>query len=110
VGVQHCHRCGAAVQGQRAQQIARELLALPPGTRLSLLAPLLDAPSFAGFFVWRLYADPDDTSQEAEWGFSPRGKLAELVVRDAFAARWVADPTARPPAYAAVTPGIYGNR
>jgi hypothetical protein len=57
----------------------------------ALLAPLLDAPWFAGFFVWRLYADPDDMSQEAEWGFSPRGKRAELVVRDAFAARWAAD-------------------
>ena len=41
VGVQHCHRCGSPVQGQTAQQIARELLAAPAGTRLSLLAPLL---------------------------------------------------------------------
>jgi excinuclease ABC subunit A len=41
VGVQHCHRCGAPVAGQTAQQIARELLAAPDGTRLSLLAPLL---------------------------------------------------------------------
>jgi hypothetical protein len=58
---------------------------------LGLLAPLLDEPAFLGFFVWRVYADPDDISQEAEWGFSPRGKLAELVVRDAYAARWAAD-------------------
>jgi hypothetical protein len=57
----------------------------------ALLEPLLDAPWFAGFFVWRVYSDPDDMSQDAEWGFSPRGKLAELVVRDAFAARWAAD-------------------
>lgn len=57
----------------------------------ALLGPLLDEPSFAGAFVWRLYADPDDLSQEAEWGFSPRGKLAELVLRDAFAAHWAAD-------------------
>jgi len=56
-----------------------------------LLAPLLDEPSFLGFFVWRTYADPDDVSQEAEWGFSPRGKLAELVMRDAFATRAAAD-------------------
>jgi len=41
VGVQHCHRCGARVQGQTAQQIARELLSAPPGTQLLLLAPLL---------------------------------------------------------------------
>lgn len=57
----------------------------------ALIAPLLDLEGFAGFFVWRLYADPDDTSQEAEWGFSPRGKLAELVMRDAFTATWSAD-------------------
>jgi hypothetical protein len=58
----------------------------------ALIEPMLDEPNFAGFFVWRVYADPDDTSQEAPWGFSPRGKLAELVVRDAFAARWACDP------------------
>lgn len=58
----------------------------------SLLAPLLDEPDFVGFFVWRVYADPDDTSQEPPWGFSPRGKLAELVIRDAFSARWSTDP------------------
>lgn len=57
----------------------------------ALLTPFLDEPWFAGFFVWRVYADPDDTSQEAEWGFNPRGKLAELVVRDAFTAHWAAD-------------------
>jgi hypothetical protein len=58
----------------------------------ALLEPILDEPYFAGFFVWRMYSDPDDTSQEAPWGFSPRGKQAESVVRDAFAARWACDP------------------
>jgi hypothetical protein len=58
----------------------------------NLLAPFLDEPDFAGFFVWRLYADPDDTSQEPEWGFSPRGRRAEIVMRDAFAAPWACDP------------------
>jgi hypothetical protein len=57
----------------------------------ALLAPLLDSRACAGFFVWRYYADPDDVSQEAEWGFSPRGKLSELILRDAFVARWAAD-------------------
>ena len=57
----------------------------------ALLAPLVDQPFFAGMFMWRLYADPDDMSQEAEWGFSPRGKLAELVLRDAYAAHWAGD-------------------
>ncbi len=57
----------------------------------ALLAGVIGEPWFAGAFVWRLYADPDDMSQESEWGFSPRGKLAELVLRDAFAAHWAAD-------------------
>ncbi|MGH7284764.1 MAG: glycoside hydrolase family 113 [Polyangiaceae bacterium] len=61
----------------------------------ALIAPLLDEPDFAGFFVWRVYADPDDVSQEAEWGFSPRGKLAEVVMRDAFAAPWACDGVRR---------------
>ncbi|MCA9628931.1 MAG: hypothetical protein KC766_14730 [Myxococcales bacterium] len=57
----------------------------------ALIAPLIDEPWFVGYFVWRMYADPDDLSQEAEWGFNPRGKAAELVVRDAFAATWASD-------------------
>lgn len=77
----------------------------------ALLAPLLDEPAFMGFFVWRVYADPDDVSQEAEWGFSPRGKLAELVVRDAFATRWACDASRRPGwAPAARVPGIFTLR
>jgi hypothetical protein len=69
-----------------------------------LIGPLLDEPDFAGFFVWRVYSDPEDVSQEAEWGFSPRGKLAELVMRDAFAARWVGED--RPWGSAAIVPGV----
>jgi len=41
IGVQHCHLCGLKVQGQTAQQIAKELLARAPGERLILLANLL---------------------------------------------------------------------
>lgn len=74
----------------------------------ALLRPLVDEPRFLGFFVWRVYADPHDVSQEAEWGFSPRGKLAELIVRDAYRARWASDET---PSYVlgrrAVHPGIF---
>jgi hypothetical protein len=74
----------------------------------ALVAPLLDEPLFMGFFVWRLYADPDDISQEDEWGFSPRGKLAELVVRDAFATTWTSDAWRRPGwAPAARVPGVF---
>jgi hypothetical protein len=78
----------------------------------ALLAPLLDAPWCAGFFAWRLYADPDDVSQEAEWGFSPRGKLAELALRDAFTARWASDAerwmATDVGRHAAQTPGVFG--
>ena len=77
----------------------------------ALLASFLDQPWFVGFFVWRMYANPDDVSQEPEWGFSPRGKLAELVLRDAFAAHLGADGP-RPLGaalhrHAALIPGVY---
>ena len=52
---------------------------------------MLQARELVGAFVWRLYSDPDDLSQEAEWGFSPRGRQAELCLRDAFWGRWASD-------------------
>lgn len=77
-----------------------------------ILAPFLDARFFAGWFVWRTYADPADVSQEAEWGFSPRGKRAELVLRDAFTAHFAADGPLLPGGIAgrhrARSPGYYG--
>ena len=57
----------------------------------ALLAAVIDQPWFAGLFAWRLYADPEDVSQEPEFGFSFRGKLAELELRDAFTTHWAAD-------------------
>ncbi len=78
---------------------------------LALLSPLLDEPWFAGFFMWRMVADFEDVTQEAEWGFSPRGKQAELILRDAYHASWAADgPRWRrgPPwALAAMRIGVY---
>ena len=62
----------------------------------ALLGPLLSEPLFQGFFVWRTYADPDDASQEAEWGFSPRGKQAERVLRDVYRADWARDAVTLP--------------
>ncbi len=61
-----------------------------------VLAGVLDEPSFAGLFVWRQFADPDDVSQEAAWGFPIVGKRAELVVRDAFATRFAVEGWAPP--------------
>ncbi len=76
----------------------------------ALLTPLFDQPWCAGFFVWRTYADPDDVSQEAEWGFSPRGKRAELVLRDAFSATWASDPNDLWASWSGVTIGLEGRR
>lgn len=56
-----------------------------------LLRGMLDTKELRGAFVWRLYADPDDLSQEAEWGFSPRGRQAELELRGAYWSRWASD-------------------
>ena len=58
----------------------------------ALIGAFVDEEWFAGFLVWRYYASLDDVSQEAIWGFSPHAKLAEHVLRDAFAAEWAVDP------------------
>jgi hypothetical protein len=58
----------------------------------ALLGAAASKPFIAGQFVWRYYADLDDVSQEASWGFSPHGKLAERVLQNAFGVRWAADP------------------
>src|SRR2546421_10433954 len=42
IGKQHCSNCGRRVGKQSAQQIAEELARLPEGTRLTLLAPLVE--------------------------------------------------------------------
>ncbi len=50
---------------------------------------------FSGFFVWRYYANLDDVSQEAIWGFSPHAKMAEDVLRETFARGFGVDPAHR---------------
>lgn len=54
----------------------------------ALLGAFIPEPWFVGFFVWRIYADRYDTSQEPAWGFSPLNQPAEHVLRDAFATAW----------------------
>lgn len=61
----------------------------------ALFEAFLPEPWFAGFFVWRYYADLDDVSQEAAWGFSPHGKVAERLLDYTFHQRWGVDPDAR---------------
>lgn len=50
----------------------------------ALLGAMVEVPGFVGAFVWRMYADVADMSQEAEWGFSPWGKQAQPVLENAF--------------------------
>jgi hypothetical protein len=51
---------------------------------------------FAGLFLWRYYANLDDVSQEAIWGFSPHGKEAEPLLGYTFRGTFGADPPAWP--------------
>ena len=62
----------------------------------ALLEAFVGRPWFAGAFVWRYYSNPMDASQEAPWGFSPRLREAEGVLRDIFALRWGSDSDAGP--------------
>ncbi len=41
IGVQHCHNCGRKVGKQSAQQIVEEILKAPNGSKVQLLAPLV---------------------------------------------------------------------
>ncbi len=41
VGQQHCPACGMKVAAQGAQAVTREVLALPEGTKIELIAPLV---------------------------------------------------------------------
>lgn len=58
----------------------------------ALLGAMRHVPGFMGAFVWRMYADVADMSQEAEWGFSPWGKQSEVVLRQAFRDERFGDP------------------
>jgi hypothetical protein len=59
----------------------------------ALLNEVRGVDGFYGSFVWRMYADIADLSQEPAWGFSPWGKRAENVLRDAFASPYAIEAT-----------------
>ncbi len=91
VGIQHCHRCGRPVRGQTAQQIAKELLSAPEGSRLVLMAPLLvnrkgehrellQAARRAGFV--RLRVDGEDVPSEDLEALDKRRKHTVEAVID----------------------------
>jgi hypothetical protein len=68
---------------------------IDPWEQARALSALIGAsatkPWFSGFFVWRYYANLDDVSQEAAWGFSPHAKIAEGLLKSVFATPWAAD-------------------
>ena len=41
VGIPHCYSCGKPIQSQTIQQIVDQLMALAPGTKFSVLAPIV---------------------------------------------------------------------
>ncbi|MEB3197280.1 MAG: excinuclease ABC subunit UvrA [Candidatus Sericytochromatia bacterium] len=41
VGIPHCHRCGQAINPQTVEQIVDQVLAMPQGCRIQVLAPLV---------------------------------------------------------------------
>ncbi len=41
IGIPHCSKCGDVISSQTAQEITDQILSMPEGTRLMLLAPLI---------------------------------------------------------------------
>lgn len=68
----------------------------------ALIGAAVSKPWFAGFFVWRYYANLDDVSQEPGWGFSPHAKIAERLLANVFTTPWAAD---RAPAFGFIDSG-----
>lgn len=70
-----------------------------------ILEAFLPEDFFAGFFVWRVYANLWDVSQEARWGFSPLFKKAEPVLERIYRERFAVDP----PPYSLEALGVVGR-
>jgi hypothetical protein len=64
----------------------------------ALLNEVQNLDGFYGAFVWRMYADIADLSQEPDWGFSPWGKRAEAVLRDSYSSPFAMDTAPPTPA------------
>jgi hypothetical protein len=58
----------------------------------AVLGALVDQPWFAGMFLWKLFADPWDETQEDRAGFSPRGKLGAETLSSWFSQPWGSSP------------------
>lgn len=90
VGTAHCPQCGRTVQPQSAQQIADQLVALPPGARLQLLAPvvrerkgthadLIESAQRDGFVRARIDGVPVDLSNPVQLAKTKKHTI-ELIV------------------------------
>jgi excinuclease ABC subunit A len=77
IGLPHCPQCGRAVQPQTDQQITTRLIALPPGTRFQVMAPIaynrkgthnaaLKQAARAGFTRARVNGQPLDLTNTDE--------------------------------------------
>ena len=89
-GSPHCPKCGRPVQAQTAQRIAEQLAALPPGTRLQLLAPvarqrkgthaeLLEQARRDGFVRARIDGVPLELSEEIKLAKTKQHNI-ELII------------------------------
>lgn len=54
----------------------------------ALMGAAAEHPDVLGFFLWRYYANLNDVSQEAPWGFSPHAKLAEPLLQSVYEQTW----------------------
>jgi excinuclease ABC subunit A len=90
VGLPHCPSCGRVIQKQTVQQIVDAILALPPGKRIMILAPLLrdrkgehqqifDDARRAGFVRIRVDGEVRDLGEDIELDKNRRHTI-ELVV------------------------------
>src|SRR5579872_6627762 len=75
IGVPHCPQCGRVIQRQTVQQIVDAILAIPPGKRLLILAPVItdrkgehqhvfEDAQRAGFVRVRVDGEVRDASEE----------------------------------------------
>jgi excinuclease ABC subunit A len=102
LGVPACYQCGATIHQQTAEQIVEDLLALPKGTKLMLMAPLvrgrkgahkdvLENVRKAGFIRLRVDGEVVDLEQVGE--LAPRKNhtieaiVDRVVVREGVEAR-----------------------
>jgi len=96
LGIPHCWRCGRAIESQTLEQMAERVLALPEGTRVQVLAPVvrgrkgafrseLEAWRRQGFVRARIDGELRDLAEEIE--LAPRRNHEIAIVVDRLVAR-----------------------